>query len=403
MNYNTENIYIQKCCTLIETRFNRGSSTDWTTYDFEKLSEAIQEATGVTLSITTLKRIWGKLSYNNIPATTTLNTLAQFAGFTDWQTFKQNKKQAKPIKIKWPLYWFSPLLAIPIIIFLLSSGNKKINDADYSFSSNKIVSEGVPNSVIFKYDAGAAGTDTVYISQSWDISRKVAVSKDKKEYSSIYYHPGYFRAKLMVGKKIVKEHDLLINSGGWVVTIENEEIPVYIRKQDFIKGKELEVDEAVIHAYNLNLLPKAPPIRFSNVLDLHGIHNDNFILETTVKSEEINGCQRVSLLILCKNDVLMIPLCSKACVGDIGLYAAGKGVQSKDADLSGFGCDLNQWVNLRVEAKNKRIRFLVNGTEAYALDFPNDPTEIVGLQYRFNGIGAIKETRFIKDTMVINL
>ncbi|WPQ63248.1 hypothetical protein SIO70_00025 [Chitinophaga sancti] len=49
--------------SLIETRLNWGKSSEWTNYDFEKLSVAIQDKTGVTLSVTTLKRLWGKLKY----------------------------------------------------------------------------------------------------------------------------------------------------------------------------------------------------------------------------------------------------------------------------------------------------------------------------------------------------
>ena len=67
MNNSFEINYIRKCLRLVETRLNWGASSEWSSYDFEKLSIAIAEATGVTLSITTLKRLWGKLKYTNIP------------------------------------------------------------------------------------------------------------------------------------------------------------------------------------------------------------------------------------------------------------------------------------------------------------------------------------------------
>jgi hypothetical protein len=405
MDYNTENIYIRKCLDLIETQFNRGKSTDWTTYDFEKLSDAILEKTGVTLSVTTLKRIWGKLPYNNIPATTTLNTLAQFSGYKDWRDFKQVPVPVKRnISFKW-LYWVPGLLCLLIVAYLLSGG-RSVHTGTYTFSSNKVISKGVPNSVVFKYDASAAGSDSVFIAQTWDTRRKIAVSKDQKVYSAIYYYPGYFRAKLMVGKQIVKEHDLMITSDGWVVVIENDEAPLYLKKEEFQRDSAIEVDEKTVRSHNLALQPQAPSVRFFNVLDLGGIKTDSFCFETSVKSDFREGnafCQRIEILLLCKNDVIIIPLCAKACIGDLTLIAAGKAVQSKDADLSKFGCDLSQWVKLRVESKNRHIRFLVNGEEAYALDFPNPPTDLVGVQYRFQGPGAIKDTRFMPGPGVIAL
>lgn len=81
---------------------------------------------------------------------------------------------------------------------------------------------------------------------------------------------------------------------------------------------------------------------------------------------------------------------------------AGTTVESKNADLSKFGCNLDEWVKLRVESKNRHMRFFINGEEAYSLNFPNKPAALVGLQYRFNGTGAVKDTRFIKDERIIN-
>jgi hypothetical protein len=418
MNNSLEINHIKRCLALVESRLNWGSSNDWTSYDFEKLSETIQEATGVTLSVTTLKRIWGKLKYDNIPATTTLNTLAQFAGYADWREFKRQAEPEPPevasvapekkTKSRRWMYGFVVLLPVAGILYILflSNATIRIDPADYKFKSNKTVMEGVPNSVIFTYDAKAAGNVPVFIAQSWDLRRKVTVPANEQEYSTIYYTPGYFRAKLIVGEKVVKEHDLMISSGGWLALAEQEkDVPVYFKKEEFLKDSGVIVDEALLSAYNLPLQPSPPALRIYNVRDL-GIKNDHFTFETTLKSDFRKGaaaCQRVEILILCKNDVIIIPLCAKGCVGDILLVAAGTVVKSSKADLSGFGCDLEQWVKLKVETVNKQMRFFVNGKEAYTLTFPDNPTDIVGLQYRFNGTGAVKDTRFMKGNQVIDL
>jgi len=36
----------------------------------------------------------------------------------------------------------------------------------------------------------------------------------------------------------------------------------------------------------------------------------------------------------------------------------------------------------------------VNNEKAYSLTFPNASTGITGVQYRFNGLGAVKDTKF---------
>jgi hypothetical protein len=148
MNNNLEIVAVKKCLELIENKLNRGASADWTGYDFEKLSDEIQVVTGVLLSVTTLKRLWGRLKYGNTPTTTTLNTLAQFAGYKDWQQFKQSLPLATGVKKtegKWK-YWLSGfiLLLITSYAILLSSAKTKapINHSVYKFSSNKIKTKG---------------------------------------------------------------------------------------------------------------------------------------------------------------------------------------------------------------------------------------------------------------------
>ena len=59
------------CCKQVEQMLNWGDSEAWTNEDFEQLSEKIFEKTRVQLSISTLKRIWGKVRYDNFPATAT--------------------------------------------------------------------------------------------------------------------------------------------------------------------------------------------------------------------------------------------------------------------------------------------------------------------------------------------
>lgn len=82
---------LQQCCRLIEEKLGWGSSDNWQNQDFEALSSRIFDHTQVALSVSTLKRVWGKVKYDNFPALTTLNTLAIFAGYEHWRDFRQQQ------------------------------------------------------------------------------------------------------------------------------------------------------------------------------------------------------------------------------------------------------------------------------------------------------------------------
>ncbi|NII27640.1 hypothetical protein HB364_21335 [Pseudoflavitalea sp. X16] len=428
MTTNDEQVHIKACLEEIEAQLNWGSSARWSNYDFEKLADLIAAKTGVQLSLSTLKRIWGKVSYKNAPSLTTLHTLARFLGYADWRTYQQqfrapvaapveaagqqvaiapapaeNVSSAVPVqrpgsKRKRILYILTAALVLLVLIGFMTVRSKvKPAASKFSFSLNKVVSEGVPNTVVFTYDATAAATDSVYIVQTWDIRRKTLVPKNKHEHSAIYYYPGFFRTRLIVDGEVVQRRDLQITSDGWLCLAENNPVPLYFKRTAYIKEDRIEVDTNTLRAYQLSLYPQAPKIRFFNQRDLGSLESDHFTFETKLKNDFSGGsgaCQFVEVLIQCKNDIIIIPLAAKPCTGDLVLYACGARAASQDADLSRFGADLSQWTTLRVESRNKQMTFFVNGVQAYSFTIPNESTGIVGLQYRFYGVGAVKDTWF---------
>jgi hypothetical protein len=408
MDNNSEQYYLARLLDKIALLFERGACDKWTTYDFEKLSEAIYDRTQVSLSVTTLKRIWGRLKYDSAPTLTTLNTLAQFAGYVDWVDFKQKEtRPQEPIVIaaeprirKKTKFWVagfagSLIMIVGVYLLFLSARQKQphYDEKLFEFSTNKMITEGVPNSVIFHY-ATRVKPDSLFIVQTWDMSRKQLVPIDRHEHSAIYYYPGFFKTKLIADGQVVKTHDLWITSGGWLCLLEEEPVPVYLKKDEYLKNGVVEVSEAMLTPHRKS---PAQRLRIFNQRDMGDLMNDNFIFETMVKNtfdDGSNACHKAQVLIQCKNDIIMIPLAAKPCIGDLSLYFCGVGADSKTADLSGFGCDLTQWTSLRVEVVNRMVTIYVNNKKAYTLTFPNKPTGIVGVQYRFNGAAAVKEARF---------
>lgn len=423
---NKEAELVKKCLLIIEAKLTWGSSTGWTNYDFENLSEVIFVQTQVRLSATTLKRIWGKLKYDSKPTLTTLNTLAQFIGFEDWRSFKQSEvepnyiaapihqtseverihlNEKKPIRLSWLI--IGSVLVIASCFFIFSSKKPhKLDPGQFEFSINKTITEGVPNSVVFNYDASKATSDSVFIVQTWDITRKKLVPKNEHYHSAIYYYPGYFRAKLIIDNQIIKTHDLQITSNGWLGLVETEDKPYYFSKADIAKSDRVEIDETLLLKNNFRLKPETPKIIFFNQRDMGNLMNDNFVFETTVKNdykEGDNACQNMEVLIQGKDDIIIIPLSAKPCIGDMKFYFCGTEVNSKTANLSRFGADLTKWTKLRVEVVNKHVKILVNGIPAYSRNFLYKPTGITGVKYRLNGVGAVKDTWFKNDSLNIKL
>jgi len=129
-----EKEYLVTLKSQIEEVLGWGTSKGWTNADMEKLSELIFTKTGVSLSISTFKRLFGKVRYNSIPTLSTLNALVQFIGFDSWRTYcsqiqldekskvaKQplNRKLGKIIADQKWTYWYITIIITFIFISAL--------------------------------------------------------------------------------------------------------------------------------------------------------------------------------------------------------------------------------------------------------------------------------------------
>lgn len=79
---------ISRMCKVVEACF--GSSPKSSRH-FEALSDSIHTRTGILLSPTTLKRLWGYLDENVNPRLHTLDTLCRYAGWNGWHDFTENQ------------------------------------------------------------------------------------------------------------------------------------------------------------------------------------------------------------------------------------------------------------------------------------------------------------------------
>src|SRR6187402_2246210 len=217
MNHDTE--YLQLCIRLIEQKLNWRPAEEWRNYEFTELSEKILDATGVNLSATTLKRIFGKLKYESLPSSATLNALAAFLGYASWMDFKSKQPCNKQVVEKkettrkrfflkhkiWPMTAAAAVIIV-ILAFTFLSGKSVQplkNEKEIVFTS-KPLANGLPNSVVFNIDLKGNKPDKTVIQQSWDSTRTVTLQPGQKEATGIYYLPSYFRAKLILDGRIIK-------------------------------------------------------------------------------------------------------------------------------------------------------------------------------------------------------
>lgn len=411
MNHDTE--YLQLCIRLIGHRLNWRPADEWRNYEFTELSEKILDATGVNLSSTTLKRVFGKLKYESLPSSSTLNTLAVFLGYQSWMAFKSkhsiSKNEGSTAQIAkhnslskkklWPVAFLSTAV-IALLTFSLLSGKPGIslkNESEIVFKS-KPLANGLPNSVVFNIDLKGNKPDKVVIQQSWDSTRTVKMAPGQKEATAIYYFPGYFRAKLILDGKIVKEHDLFIRSEKWMATIDYQPVPTYIRKEDLVVNEKMEVTENVVKEIRNNTTPTW--LTYHLVRPFNGLQSGNFILESSIRNTLADGpavCKTAKIFVLCSKGAFIIPFTIPGCIGSVNLKANDNYLEGRSHDLSSLGTDLTDWANVRVETKNKTMKIFLNNKLVREETYKEDAGEVVGLRFSFLGAGSVKNIKLYDD------
>jgi hypothetical protein len=417
----TDEFLIEKTKKLYESTTGWGNSDEWSNQDFVILSEKIQERTGVALSHVTLKRVWGKVKYDSLPNTHTLDTLVQFLGYANWREFKSqndngaaSKEKVKEISVNGngngmhpatepivkekrkrlgaALFITAIAAAVVILLLFINGGKPKVTKSDYSFSSKKVVSEGLPNSVIFNYDATKAPADSVIIQQSWDPHLQAKVSKYQHQHTCIYYYPDYYDAKLIVGGKIVSRHKLLIKSNGWLPMVVQSPVPVYFTKKEVTRDGKLSLSVDKMQSRNIKMGPSPPTVMYSNVTDLGEIYSDDFDFETSVRDDYSEGaaaCQNTTIYILCEGTAIGIPLCAKGCISNLKLLFTDFFASGKQQDLSAFGVDFNSFIKVRVVSKNGKGAIFLNDKLVYTINRDIIRKKIIGFDFIFQGTGSI--------------
>lgn len=429
MEKEIEEDLLNKCLRLVETKLGWGSSELWTTRDFEELVKKIEQETRVNLSMATLKRLWGKMKYDSKPTTTTLDALAQFGGYQNWRDFVQRQslsngsnggienRDTAPIgnggySINYTLKknrffilscLFGGSLLLAAVMFLSNKSEEREFDPTlFSFTSRKVISAGVPNTVVFDYDAGITSShDTILIQQSWDSRLQQQVSRQQKQATSIYYYPGFFKAKLIVNDQVVKEHDLLINTEGWLPLVRRgNDVPVYFTLSDAEVNGVLTLPIEKIVASNIRVQPDLPTVDYYNVGDFGDLKTDDFKFETRLMNtykEGTGACQRTKVELLCEGNFISIPLAARGCIADLKLYFLGNEKDGEKEDMSDFGCDFSDFITLSCEVRNKQCRIHINDRLVYEAPFQSAAEKITGIVFSFEGTGSVDLVKFSKS------
>ncbi|WP_353776940.1 hypothetical protein [Winogradskyella sp. 3972H.M.0a.05] len=406
---------VQECLREIEAKLGWGSATQWHSDVFVELSEAIQKETNVLLSPTTLKRVWGKVNYDSAPSISTLNTLAQFAGYLNWRAFKNksntdevNEPEDKSGKGQTKVFVYASIIAVLFISLFSVIGSITDKNKDFDFSKmefeSRPIAKGLPNSVVFDLDLKGVDSDSIYIQQYWDVTKTIKLKRNQSQATGQYYFPGYFRAKLLVDGDIKKEHDLFIKSEGWLGTIDYSPIPKYFDESN-IKSESLKLSDEAITEIASSEKPLVSTFHLVDEFD--HLSADNFVLKTAFKNvynDKWAVCETSRVVILGTKGAMIVPFSIPGCVSELRVLLNDVFLKGKEHDLSAFGVELSDFKDIEIHVENKNVKVSVDDEVIFMKRYNESIGKVVGVRYRFLGAGEVDYIKLmdLNDKMLID-
>jgi len=383
--------------------------------ELEQLADQIEQRSGIRLSLSTLKRLW-RDDVTQVPHPSTLNALVSVLGHASWADFKQATiltQEPQPTfnsptpttkrrRIATAWWWAAAAsAALVTLLVLLQATNRTASPrplvlpADIPFQADKTVTMGVPNTVQFRYDVSGITADSFFIQQSWDPRDKEAIDPASHYRSSVYYLPGFHRAKLMVNDSIVRKVRIHIKTNGWLPVAEytdNSREPFYLDKITPAGTGDLHITEAQLAAAGVDI-SKRFQLRYYNIRDFEHISSDSFTLQARLRLDSLQNipCPRAQVTILTEEDIFYLQLTIPGCVGKLylGMGETRQGAESHD--LSALGCNLYEWQTVQIHNKGKQVTISLNHQPVHTISYKKDFGKIVGIVFNFISPGAIDD------------
>lgn len=394
-----ENSYLEECIQMLERKLNQGPYGQWTASDFSVLSQQIFDATGKTVSDSTLKRIFGKkdAGENYTPQLYTRNALAEYLGFKDWQQFKNELKAEGPaahqIKKKYPLGLTGILILCTVVLAVIIYFTGVIGGGEKVWLKAERTSQTVPITTVFHYDVSEV-KDSVFI--DFGNNTPVPLPKDKHKITEYYKAAGIFFPRILTRKKVLDSVRIVNFSAGWQGGYSpNDDYRMFIPFEDsavfrqddrlYIAPSDLKIPDPL---YNKGIYAEYRLMRDFNV------SLDNLEFSATVKNSPHEGgklCYDVEIWLIGSEDNCKVRFVEPGCFRYGQLKISEKVFSGRYDDLSALARDLKNWTTISIKLESKLVIIQYNSSDIVKQEYQKNLGKLQGFYFRYYGTGSLSD------------
>lgn len=401
------NYHLEKCTQLIEKKLNAGSSIDWIDYNYTKLHDQILEATRVSISVRTLKRIFrGNDNYD--PQMATKNAMVQYLGFNDWTHFvKENFQKGTAAQLAEPasrpaaapdialsgqkkrqLRWIAGGAAL--LIAVLVAGILFFNRSSVTFNV-KNTSGHVPLTTAISYDLSKLNYKNAFIDFGSGGEYKLLLSQ-RGELAYQYKTPNFFKIRMIADGRTVAHTTVDVHTNGWVCYVGNNDANAQVvsDRTQFTNDTSLYFSPAAISTLNVNV-KKEFWVDYRNIRNFH-VDGDEMTVEFRLRnSQDMGGfdCFDTSLEFTGENGRGRFKFVKPGCTQYADTEFGDTQLTGNFHNLSSLGIDLSKWTVVRIETSHKTSKVYINNVFKFKTAYNTPIGNIRGFFCRFKGSGQL--------------
>lgn len=378
--------------------------------DLGFLCESIESRTGVLISLSTIRRLFNG-QFSRLPQIATLDAIARFSGYSNWQHFKLEKSAAPPgapapasfaqptpappspsrknfARARFFLLGGGLLVATLGLLAIRKIGKPRLGNLETAqFSFGKTTRNDLPNTVVFRYNIDEVNADSFFIQQSWDKNRRVRIYKHNYTLTDIYYEPGYHVAKLIANDQIIKTADVSIPTDRWVFYTQKSlgSQPKYIFPANAFSNGDLQLTAGDLSASKIDPQKGNKYLMVYFPGRIEG-NSDNFTLTFRIKVNEWSNdlCPYFMPEVFCQRNFMYFTSTLKGCTSELQAQFGENHLSGKTYDFSALGANVRAWQNVELTVKNKVVSIRINGKDAFSATYRQSCGLITGLGFISN-------------------
>ncbi len=398
-NNSEESLCLQYCLRLVEDKTGWGDAQQWTQSNYERLREQIAADSGITISCSTLRRLFmppvARRRQN--PQIATKNALAAFAGSTNWDEFVRQQSSDTPapiteklspgpnrhrnsIFIRWALVVAGAVVGLLYYDPFVSDQPDVVLTGHLDWENS--------SKVVFNHDLSSLNADNIRI--EFGDGNTQELTKSDRQTVHEYKIPSVHRVRLMADDEPLASMVVRKPTQGWVGAVLYED-SVWHSLSQFRQTDRLYASPETVYQGAV-VADRVYWTSYHNIRDF-GVDGDGFEMEARVKNDSLEGgisCYDISLKIICEQGWIKVEFMKPDCTvwSDLTIGEAKR--DGKKDDLSAFGQDFSYWRTVRLKVLHQQLLVSLDGKPIYEpVNYQQSLGAIRGIGVIFKGSGSV--------------